>query len=241
MMAPPGALASARGLSFDVDGTLYRVRRARVAWRLRRDRGLLIALLAAREKIRREPPLADAAALERREAELVAPALDLSTSEVRARLDRLRERLPEALCRGMRPYPGVRAALEAAAARGLRLATLSDFDPVPKLRYLGLEGLPWSAHVGAEALGALKPQPVPFRAVAEALGLAPSDVVHVGDRERLDVRGALGAGLRAWRFDPRGDGSSRAERSFSRYTLDVFLPLAERAGAEHGRGRAPAR
>lgn len=219
------SLPPARAVSVDVDGTLYRVRRMRVAWRLRRERGLLFALVAAREKIRREPELADRAALEQREIELVAPSFDLHPEEARLRLERVRARLPEALCRGMKPFPGVRAALEAAQARGLRIAALSDFDPVPKLELLGLADLRWSALVGAESLGALKPQQRPFEAVCDALGVPPGDVVHVGDREGLDVRGALGAGMRAWRFARSGRPASEAERVFSRWTLDCFAPL----------------
>lgn len=221
-------LPPARALSLDVDGTLYRVHRMRVAWRLRKERGLLVALLAAREKIRHEPAMADRRALEAREVELVAPSFRLGVAETRDRIARLRARLPEALTRGMTPFPGVRAALEAAHARGLCLATLSDFDPAPKLRYLGLDDLPWDAHVGADSLGAFKPQPRPFTKVCETLGLRPEAVVHVGDREDSDVRGALGAGLRAWRFRPRGASHSAAEKVFSKWTLDVFAPLYPR-------------
>ncbi len=221
-------VSPARGLSFDVDGTLYRVRRIHVAWRLRKDRGLVVALVAARERIRHEPPLLDRAALERREAELVAPSFGLTSAEALRRIRRLRARLPEALTRGMRPHPGLRAAVELAHARGLALATLSDFDPAPKLRFLGLSDLPWAVHVGAEALGALKPHPAGFHRVAEALGLPPGDIVHVGDREDADVEGALSAGLRAWRYASGRWPASSAERVFSRWPLDLFLPLCPR-------------
>ncbi|MCK6552407.1 hypothetical protein L6R52_41650, partial [Myxococcota bacterium] len=79
-------LGPARAISLDMDGTLYRVRRLRVLWRLRFERGLLLALLAAREKMRHEPPLADAEALAQREAELVAPSFELGIDEARARI-----------------------------------------------------------------------------------------------------------------------------------------------------------
>lgn len=238
-MKRPAAIPPARGLSLDVDGTLYRVQRLRVAWRLRADRGLLVALVAAREKIRQEPLLADRAALEAREIALVAPSFGFLPSEARERLERLRSRLPEALTRGMRPHPGVRGALEAAHAQGLRLATLSDFDPAPKLRYLGLDDLPWVGHVGAEALGALKPQRRPFERVCEVLGVEPGAVVHVGDHEEVDVRGALSAGLRAWRFGPDARERSAAERVFDRWTLDVFAPLFPPSAEPGPRARNP--
>lgn len=222
------SLEPAKAISFDVDGTLYRVQRFRVAWRLRRERGLMVALLAAREKIRQEPPLEGRAELVAREVDLVAPSFRLAPSEALERLELLQARLPEALCRGMRPFPGVRAALEAAHARGLKLLTLSDFAPEAKLEYLGLADLPWVGHVGAAELGALKPHPGPFLETCRLAGCAPHELVHVGDREDVDVEGALAAGIRAWRTCPPGRVRSRAEHIFSRWKLDLFAPLFPR-------------
>ncbi|MBX2813708.1 MAG: HAD family hydrolase [Myxococcales bacterium] len=218
-------LPPAQGLSLDVDGTLYRVQIIRVAWRLRHERHLIFALMAARAKIRREPPLGHEEALHYREAELVAPSLGISIDEALEHLSRVRALLPRALTQDMQPNPGVRAALEVAAARGLRLATLSEFDPLPKVRLLGLADLPWSAHVGAYSLGGCKPHSGPFEAVCEQLQMSPAEVVHVGDREELDVHGALNAGMRAWRFARYPWMQSAAERVFSRWSLDLFTPL----------------
>lgn len=214
-----------RAISLDMDGTLYRVRRLRVAWRLRWERGLLLALLAAREKIRHEAPLPDRQALYSREAELVAPSFGLSKTEAERRLAGLREALPSALTEGVRPYPGLVAALEAAHARGLAIAVLSDYDPGEKLAYLGLDRLPWAATLAADEFGALKPHPRPFLELARRLAVDPAEIVHVGDREDLDVQGALSSGMRAWRIASRRDVSSRSERVFSRYTVDLFAQL----------------
>lgn len=61
-------------------------------------------------------------------------------------------------------------------------------------------------------VGHAKPRPEPFVAALDALGLAPHDVLHVGDSERTDVRGALDAGLRTVRLDlVRASGPSAAE------------------------------
>jgi putative hydrolase of the HAD superfamily len=216
-----------KAISFDMDGTLYRVSRLRVAWRLRFERGLLLALLAAREKIRHEPPFPDRAALYEREAELVAPSFGLTIDQVRPRLASLREALPDALTEGRRPYPGVPAALEAAHVRGLSLAILSDYDPLPKLAHLGLERVPWKALVATDALGALKPHPRSFLELAARLECEPDEIVHVGDREDLDVEGALASGMRAWRIASNRSVSSRSEHVFSRYTVDLFARLAD--------------
>ena len=216
---------SAAAISVDVDNTLYRVRRLRVAWRLRHARGLLLALVAAREKLRREDALDDADALMQREAELVAPGFGISVPEALAQLADLHGALPEALTRNAKPYPGVRSALEAAHARGLKLCVLSDFAADEKLHWLGLDDLPWAVVIGAEQTGALKPQPKPFLRVAELAGVAPGDIVHIGDREDSDVRGALGAGMRAWRFSPKGKAASEAEVSFRQWGVGLFSSL----------------
>lgn len=216
---------AAAAICVDVDDTLYRVRRLRVAWRLRSERGLLVALVAAREKLRHEPPCADREALLIREAELVAPSFGLTQAEAIDRIRKLRAAMPQALTRKIGPLAGVKSALEAASVRGLKLAVLSDYDPDEKLRYLGLDDLPWAVTIGAETHGALKPHRRSFDAVAQALGLAPERIVHVGDREDLDVEGALAAGFRAWRFLVRGSTRTRAEHTFDRWGISVFAPL----------------
>ena len=218
-------IGPARAVSLDVDGTLYRVRRLTVAWRLRHERGLLLALVAAREKIRHEGPFSTRGALHAREAELVAPSFQLEVPEAAARLDALRAELAAALTERVRPFAGVRGALEAAHARGVRLAVLSDYDPDEKLHNLGLLDLPWAARVSAEGEGALKPHLRPYARLCEALALPPASIVHVGDREDLDVAGALAAGLRAWRFSPKRGVPSQAEVVFTRWKLDLFAPL----------------
>jgi putative hydrolase of the HAD superfamily len=219
-------LEPARGISVDVDGTLYRVRRLRVLWRLRWERGLLLAAMAAREKLRSGSPAEDRTGLLRQQAELVAPSFGWSIEHAMDRLDALGALLPEALTRGILPFGGVRSALEGAVAKGLKIAVFSDWDPEEKLRWLGLDDLPWQAQVSAERSGALKPHRRAFDQVAEALALPPGDIVHVGDREDIDVRGALDAGMRAWRFSPRGGLPTAAEHEFGRWSVGVFGPLA---------------
>lgn len=215
----------ARAISLDMDGTLYRVRRLRVAWRLRWERGLLVALLAAREKIRHEAPLSDRDALARREAELVAPSFNLSYEDTLRRIRDLHDAMPDALTLGAVPYRGVVSALEAAHVRGLKLAVLSDYDPKKKLEHLGLDHLPWSARIATESFGALKPHPRAFLAVATELSLDPAEIVHVGDREDLDVEGAIGAGMRAWRFSRGKKVESRAEHVFTEWGVSLFQGL----------------
>ena len=61
-------------------------------------------------------------------------------------------------------------------------------------------------------VGHCKPRREPFAAALDRLAVAPHEVLHVGDIERTDVRGALDAGMRAVRVDFRWDsGESAAE------------------------------
>ena len=67
-------------------------------------------------------------------------------------------------------------------------------------------------------VGHAKPRAEIFEAAVNELGIAPAEILHVGDNEHTDVRGALAAGFRAIRLDVvRDGGPSEAEfvaRSF---------------------------
>ena len=89
--------------------------------------------------------------------------------------------------------------LEKDAARGFFAATIYSMD-----------------------VGHAKPRPEIFSAAVDTLGIAPGEILHVGDNERTDVRGALAAGFRAVRLDVvRSGGPSEAEfvaRSYEELT-----------------------
>jgi len=91
-------------------------------------------------------------------------------------LDRLKGRFRLALCSNFSHAPTAHRIL--AAARMLDL-----LDP----------------QVISEDIGFIKPRPEIFRAVLDALDLAPDEVLHVGDRLEADVGGAAALGIRtAW-------------------------------------------
>ncbi len=81
----------------------------------------------------------------------------------------------------------------------------------------------FAATVYSMDIGWAKPRPEPFIAASRALGVPPSGIVHVGDNERTDVRGALAAGMRAVRVDfVTGGGPSEAE-----YVARTWTDLGE--------------
>ncbi len=64
----------------------------------------------------------------------------------------------------------------------------------------------FSASLSAPSLGVAKPDARMFEMAADAAGVAPQALLHVGDDAALDVRGARRAGLQAVWFNPLRKG-----------------------------------
>lgn len=110
------------------------------------------------------------------------------------------ERAYRVLLEGLRfrLFADVVPALEALAHAGVRVGVVSDWD-------CSLEGVlgdleirdAFQVVVSSAVVGARKPDPRPFRALAAGLGVEPSRVLHCGDDPALDCVGAERAGMRA--------------------------------------------
>jgi putative hydrolase of the HAD superfamily len=109
-----------------------------------------------------------------------------------------------------RVFEDVRPALETLASRGLRLGVISNWDDRLRvlLRRLRLHDYFETLAISCE-VGFTKPSPVIFEHAAAKLGLPPAAILHVGDSDELDVRGARAAGFRAARIE-RGGGAPGA-------------------------------
>jgi HAD superfamily hydrolase (TIGR01549 family) len=132
--------------------------------------------------------------------------------------------------------PGAADAVRALAAR-VPLAIISDpsfasgraQDAV--LRQDGLLDY-FTATVYSMDVGHAKPHPQPFRVAVAALGVdSPADVIHVGDNERTDVRGALAAGLRAIRLDVVARRSDASAAEFVARSLEELVEYLQRQEA----------
>lgn len=188
-----------RALSFDVDGTLFDLRQMKVAfaWTALRHARFLKAFLRAREEVRALGALPD---VRLAQDERVAERLGVPLDEARALSARIIDGEWVEVFDRVKPIPGVRDALGRFHARGLLLATVSDYPAAPKLARLKLDHVPWKADCGAELLGALKPHPRAFEAAVAALGVPADEILHVGDRLDADVAGAHAVGMRAALF-----------------------------------------
>ncbi|MCA3777566.1 MAG: HAD-IA family hydrolase [Burkholderia sp.] len=69
--------------------------------------------------------------------------------------------------------------------------------------------------LSARAFGFAKPEPEIFHAAADALGVRPAELLHVGDDFHLDIVGALNAGLQAaWVVrDPRPEDTHAPQQA----------------------------
>jgi putative hydrolase of the HAD superfamily len=98
----------------------------------------------------------------------------------------------------LNPYPGVPKTLVELVRRGLRLGVVTDAPRLKGWQRLAQVGLAdfFDVVVAFEDTGARKPDPAPFRAAVEALGLRPHEVLFVGDWPERDIAGAQAVGLR---------------------------------------------
>ena len=74
----------------------------------------------------------------------------------------------------------------------------------------------FAARIYSMDIGHAKPRREMFEACAAALGRAPETIIHIGDNERTDIRGALDAGFRAIRLDVVRDGGPSAAELVAR-------------------------
>ncbi|HVU00624.1 MAG TPA: HAD family hydrolase [Polyangiaceae bacterium] len=105
-----------------------------------------------------------------------------------------------------RPIAGMAELVQELSERGVRLGIVSNSEGrlVELLEAMGLRRFfPVVADSGA--LGFEKPERRIFEWTAERLGVAPADIIHVGDAWVADVEGALAVGARAvWITSARG-------------------------------------
>ncbi len=187
-------------VAFDIDGTLYPdlSLHARILPFIAGNLKLMLAFGAARSEIRRwqeEHPGEGHEDFFAWQAELFAKRALISPEAARKKLDTLIYSGWRPVFGRVRPYPGVGECFDALKGSGLKLGILSDFLPSQKGDVWGLAPK-CDAVLGSEETGALKPSPIPFRALAQALGTEPERVLYVGNSLRSDVRGASLAGMK---------------------------------------------
>lgn len=104
--------------------------------------------------------------------------------------------------------PGVRDAVAAFRAFGLRLVVVSNSDGTVEQALVdaGLRAA-FDVVIDSAVVGVAKPDPRIFALALERMSSLPERTLHVGDLYDADVVGARSAGLHAVLLDPYGDWS----------------------------------
>lgn len=194
-----------RAVTFDLDGTLYDSRSLKRHFALHNILFLrsIRQTLAVRESMRGQE-FEDGAAFRTAEMTMVAQRLGITVPNAHRRVERLLgERLNRSLGK-IGPRPDVIPVLDRLLSEGIKIAVVSDYAVTEKLDALGLSHLPWSARIAADGIGALKPSPRAFVEATEQLKIPPHEILHVGDREDTDGKGAREAGFGVFILDLHG-------------------------------------
>ncbi|MBI3881424.1 MAG: HAD-IA family hydrolase [Verrucomicrobia bacterium] len=106
-----------------------------------------------------------------------------------------------------RVFEDVRPTLDSLAARGVKLAVISNWDERldPLLKRLGLHACFEAVVVSCDA-GHTKPSPAIFAHALRRLGVPASAALHVGDSTREDAEGARAVGMHAVLVDRAAGG-----------------------------------
>jgi len=201
------------GVAFDLDGTLYPNYRFNIKLLpfLLKEWRLLIAFGKARDIIRKN---FDNSAIPRsgfydHQAEITAEILGVPVQPLKEKIDRLIYKGWEPLFKKVRLFENAVQTLAALRKAGFKLGLLSDFPPETKLDYLNLSGY-WDAVLCSEQCGALKPNPLSFIELAEAMSLPCEKILYVGNSLPYDVAGAQRAGMKtAWIKGPLSSGTGK--------------------------------
>lgn len=138
---------------------------------------------------------------------------------------------PTVLRSGTTVLPGVREALAALQARGLKRGICSN-KPVEFTRelltYLGL-GDAFDVVLGPEDVGRHKPAPDMLLRAMQRLGVEPAQTLYIGDMT-VDVETARAAGVRVWVVPTGSDSVEALDRAGPDRRLPGLLALAAAGG-----------
>ncbi|TVR02027.1 MAG: HAD family hydrolase [Spirochaetaceae bacterium] len=206
-----------RAVAFDIDGTLYdnAIMHRRSIWFALRNWRVLNAFRRVRHELRLIRPIEN---FPRMQAELLAGELKTTPERAQEIIQQLFYDTWEQVLHRVPLCDGVRETIDSFRSAGLKLAVASDFPVTRKLGILNIEGL-WNCEISTEAVGYLKPNPEPFRALLDCLDEPAESVLYVGNSYRYDVEGARNVGMPTAHYTRRARPDSVADLSFSNYKI----------------------
>lgn len=190
--------APIKGVIFDLDGTLYYLRKTRVRLTISLWRwiGVIRHVGSARSAVRHKT-YRDKSALQTAFAEELGRRAKMSAEEAGRWYEEVFfKTFVELLDRKAKPRPGLLPFLGELKSRGVKLAVVSDLGRVDeRLKVLGISPEAFDVTLCSEACGELKPSPTSFLSVAQQWGIDPRNIVVVGDRVDRDAHAATAAAM----------------------------------------------
>jgi len=142
-----------------------------------------------------------------------------------------------------RAVPGARRLVQAAQDRGLRTAVATN--PVfplqavhERLRWAGIDDLPFDFVASYEDMHFCKPHPEYFREVAERVGCRPEECLMAGDDPEMDLVGARTAGMQTFHVLSGARDGSGVAHQHPRGTVEDLLHLISVISGGSGAGRS---
>jgi putative hydrolase of the HAD superfamily len=209
-------------VAFDLDGTLYPNYRfyIRLVPFIIKEQRLMRAFGKARDRLREKRD--GEGAFYERQARFMSEILGEPADKVQKKVELLIYRGWEPIFNKVKLYPQVKETLEALRAGGMKLGLLSDFPLEEKLKNLDISGY-WDTVLCSEAVGQLKPDPLPFEELARRMNFPPEKILYVGNSFSYDVVGAKRAGMgAAWISSSRRE-SPRAGSVFPGIKADFVF------------------
>jgi HAD superfamily hydrolase (TIGR01549 family) len=221
--------ADIKGIIFDLDGTLYRMR-----WylrpiltmnlfpnSLRLPRFLKIRGTFSGMEMNTGDNLMNAI------CDKLAAVEKCSTLEMKMWIQ---EKFYPSFVSAMRYFSNSRPAVNETLANikksGHKLAVLSDYDKVyERLKLLNIEHSHFDTLISSESFGALKPSPRPFLEIAQTWNLTPENILVIGDRDDTDGEAARGAQMQ---FLQITDAKTAKTNSMEWSEIRTFLNLLKK-------------
>lgn len=184
-----------KAVAFDIDGTLYRTWKFNIRMPFYfLPRSIFFLKYGMVRSIMHKSPATDN--FIEIQAQHMAKKLHCSAQEAKDRLDKVVYKGLEKKFASIKPCKGVVSFIKRLKDNGYKLGILSDFPPEQKGSIWGIRDL-CDVVLGSEEAGALKPDATPFLKLAEQLGLAPEEILYVGNNHKYDVAGAKNVGMKA--------------------------------------------
>src|SRR6056297_1921932 len=169
--------------------------------------------------------------LHEKQAQLLANKLGISEERARDRMERHLYHRWEHSFRCISPFRQVRETLLALKRNGILLGALSDFPIKNKLKFLKLDDL-FDFSLSSEDTGYLKPHPIPFQQMVRRFGVAPEEILYVGNSYKYDIIGGANVGLQTAWLSFSGEATAPAEESPADIVFSSFYDLRKRVLGE---------